>query len=101
MPKILPTDTPVGDDPGETDNRLSLVPSQFPAIEEWEDGEEYDLSQLPKGTKLRQISPGEFEVIPPTTATSSGPEEETEPKKTSPASGKPRAAMARMAEEME
>lgn len=98
---MLPTDVPVGDEPGETDNRLSLIPSDFPAIEGWEDGEEYSLTDLPKGTKLRQISPGEFEVIPPMPAAEDAAEDEEEPKKSAPVAGKPRAAMARMAEEME
>lgn len=54
------------EEPGEVDNRLSLVPSDFPAIADWQDGEEYDLDELGEGVKLRQISPGEFEVMPGT-----------------------------------
>ena len=52
------------EEPGSVDNRLSLIPSDFPAIQKWEDGEEYDPSELGEGVKLRQISEGEFEVIP-------------------------------------
>ena len=51
------------DEPGAVDNRLSLTPSDFPAVAKWRDGETYDLSEL-GNAKLRQISPGEFEVIP-------------------------------------
>lgn len=68
------------EEPGAVDNRMSLVPSDFPAIEEWEDGEEYELSELGEGVKLRQISPGEFEVIPPA-GVAGAEEEEAAPKK--------------------
>jgi len=50
-----------GTDPGAVDNRLSLDPSHpdwKDEIEDWEDGEEYDLK-----VKVRQLSPGEFEVL--------------------------------------
>lgn len=56
------------EEPGAVDNRLSLVPSDFPVIQEWEDGQEYSLSELGADVKIRQISPGEFEVMPPATA---------------------------------
>lgn len=52
------------DEPGAVDNRLSLSPAEFEVIQEWKDGETYSLSQLGRDVKLRQISPGEFEVIP-------------------------------------
>lgn len=56
------------EDAGMMDNRLSLNPNE-PAfrdvLAEWEDGGEYALTDLPEGTMLRQISPGEFEVMPP------------------------------------
>jgi len=52
------------EDPGEVDNRLSLNPEDFPVTEDWEDGESYPLTALGKGVTLRQISPGEFEVVP-------------------------------------
>lgn len=47
-------------DPGEIENRLSLNPSDpdnRDFLGSWEDGEEYTMI-----VKLRQISPGEFEV---------------------------------------
>ena len=50
-------------EPGMEDNRLSLNPTDFPVVKDWEDGEEYDLAELGEGTKLRQISMGEFEVV--------------------------------------
>jgi len=49
---------------GANDNVLRLNPEDFPQVSEWEDGETYELSEL-EGAKLRQISPGEFEIIPP------------------------------------
>ena len=67
------------DEPGAVDNRLSLVPSDFPAIEDWEDGETYKLSQVGKGVTLRQISPGEFEVLPPAAPPVEGEEEAAAP----------------------
>lgn len=50
------------EDAGEVENRLSLNVGEFPMIGKWEDGKEYPLTAL-KGAKLRQISPGEFEVV--------------------------------------
>jgi len=71
-----------GTDPGAEDNRLSLDPNNpdwKEAIADWEDGQEYELS-----VKVRQISPGEFEVIEVTPESESSdeeaaPEEESEP----------------------
>lgn len=56
-------------EPGAVDNRLSLVPKEF-GVEDWEDGKTYDIA-----LKVRQISPGEFEVIK---RTDSGELEESE-----------------------
>jgi hypothetical protein len=58
--------TPQGDmmtdnEPGAVDNRLSLDPnnpSWSDAIANWEDGKEYSVE-----VRLRQMSPGEFEVL--------------------------------------
>ncbi len=66
------------EEPGAVDNRLSLIPSDFPAIQKWEDGEEYDPSELGEGVKLRQISAGEFEVIPGPPVPGAAAEEEAE-----------------------
>ena len=47
-------------DPGEIQNRLSLDPSNpnwRDFVGSWEDGQEYTLT-----VKVRQVSPGEFEV---------------------------------------
>lgn len=52
-------------EPGEVENRLSLNPSQFPEIAEWGDGQEYDITIGGTTTKIRQMTPGEFEVVPP------------------------------------
>ena len=52
-----------GPEPGASDNLLSLNLKDFPMIKDWEDGETYELSDL-EGAQLRQISPGEFEVVP-------------------------------------
>lgn len=61
----------VENEPGMEDNRLSLNPND-PAwkdtLAEWEDGEEYPITDLPEGTMIRQISPGEFAVVPPVAA---------------------------------
>lgn len=64
------------DEPGAVDNRLSLTPADFPAVESWKDGETYELSELGSDVKLRQISPGEYEVIPPTSSEAPEPEED-------------------------
>jgi hypothetical protein len=85
------------EEPGAVDNRLSLIPSDFPVIEDWQDGEEYSLSELGADVKIRQISPGEFEVMPGAPA----PEEE-EPVPAAPAArngGYKNPAVAAMAEE--
>lgn len=55
------------DEPGAYDNRLSLTPADFPVVAKWRDGETYELSEL-GAAKIRQISPGEYEVIPATSA---------------------------------
>lgn len=44
--------------PGELDNRMSISVGSFPVIEQWEDGKLYRLDVL-----VRQVSPGEFEVV--------------------------------------
>jgi hypothetical protein len=48
------------DEPGAYDNRLSLDPNddRWPFVLDWEDGEEYTVT-----LRIRQISPGEFEVL--------------------------------------
>lgn len=76
---------PDKEEPGAVDNRLSLVPSDFPVIEDWEDGETYDLSELGDDVTLRQISPGEFEIIPGASARQQAAKEEAAPKR----SGRP------------
>jgi hypothetical protein len=53
------------EEPGAVDNRISWVPSEFPATEGWEDGGIYKLPAFGKGVTVRQISPGEGELIPP------------------------------------
>ena len=51
--------TMMGDEPGSTDNRLTLDPSAFGGFaQDWEDGQEYSMT-----VRVRQVSPGEFEVI--------------------------------------
>lgn len=50
-----------GDEPGAVGNRLSLDPNDdrwSSTVGEWADGETYNLNM-----KVRQISPGEFEVV--------------------------------------
>lgn len=89
MAKNLPIDEPAGPEPGELDNRLSLTPSQFPAVKGWKDGETYELSDLGEGVKLRQISPGEFEVVPPPGGTVAGEEEDEEATPAAPAAKTP------------
>lgn len=51
----------VGGEAGAVDNRLSLDPNsdQWPEVGEWKDGETYTFTNV----KVRQVSPGEFEVI--------------------------------------
>lgn len=63
------------DEPGAVDNRLSITPADFSVIAGWKDGNLYSISELGDGVMLRQISPGEFEVIPGT-ATAAEPEAE-------------------------
>ncbi len=60
------------EEPGAVDNRLSITPSDFPAVADWEDGQSYDISELGEGVQLRQISPGEFEVMPGSDAENAG-----------------------------
>jgi hypothetical protein len=58
--------TDAGIEPGTVDNRLSLDPSDerwSKAVDSWEDGEEYELT-----LSVKQISPGEYEVISATPA---------------------------------
>lgn len=59
-----------GIEPGTVDNRLSLDPSDTrwaKSVDSWEDGEEYELT-----LSVKQISPGEYEVM------SATPSKETE-----------------------
>ena len=52
------------EDPGAIENRLTVNPEDFPNILDWQDGRTYKITEL--GAKqIRQISPGEFEVIAP------------------------------------
>lgn len=51
------------EDAGAIENRLTLNPDDFPVTQDWEDGETYKLSDLGGDTEIRQISPGEFEVM--------------------------------------
>ena len=76
---ILSPDPRVSDgtDPGAEDNRLSLDPNNpdwKEAIADWEDGEEYTVT-----ARVRQISPGEFEVIEVLPEEETDTEEEAEP----------------------
>lgn len=103
-----PSDVVVADkdEPGAVDNRLSLVPSDFPVTEDWEDGQEYDLSELGDDVKLRQISPGEFEVIPGASARQAASDEEAageppaKPSRGTAKTGYRNPAVASMADEM-
>lgn len=67
------------DEPGAQDNILEITPSDFPATQSWEDGQIYDVSELGAGVKLRQISPGKFEVMPGGPAEAAPVAEEGEP----------------------
>lgn len=67
------------DEAGATDNRLSLTPSQFEFTKDWRDGETYTLT-----VEVRQISPGEFEVVK---ADAQGAPESEEPGNTEQPSG--------------
>ncbi len=65
-------------DAGGVENRLSLNPNDerwAEALASWEDGEEYELT-----VRVKQVSPGEFEVIDasPEEATEAPPEAEEE-----------------------
>lgn len=86
-------------EPGMEDNRLSLDPNN-PAwkdtLAEWEDGEEYPITDLPEGTMIRQISPGEFSVVPPVESPAAETETEEEPAETPMPSRKTKAAAAMM-----
>jgi hypothetical protein len=69
-------------DPGAEDNLLSLDPNDpnwAEEIAEWEDGQEYDLD-----VKVRQISPGQFEVLQAVPKSESPAEEENEPETPTP-----------------
>lgn len=85
-------------EPGAVDNRLSLVPSQFPMTEDWIDGETYDLSELGSDTQIRQISPGEFELIPGASTRQAAVDEEAAPAPTRGRYSNP--AVASMADEI-
>lgn len=64
-------------EPGEVENRLSLNPNDpdfVDTIGDWEDGNEYTLSNV----KVRQISPGEFEVLSMDSGTPSDDAESSE-----------------------
>lgn len=61
----------MSDEAGATDDRLSLTPSKFPIIEDWEDGQKYTIT-----LEVEQISPGEFQVF---SATSPGAATNEEP----------------------
>lgn len=76
----------MGDEPGSQDNRLTLRPTDFPMTEDWKDGETYSLSEL-GDAKIRQISAGEFEVIP--AAAAGGRTEGEEPGNTEQPQGGP------------
>ncbi len=92
------------EEPGAVDNRLSITPSDFPAVAEWEDGQEYDISELGEGVKLRQISPGEFEVMPGSEAENAGeaaaPGEEADAAAAAPAKRRGNPAVEDLAGEM-
>lgn len=53
------------DEPGGNENRLHLNPNdtRWPAVLEWADDQTYTF----KSVKVRQVSPGEFEVLSATT----------------------------------
>lgn len=65
-----------GEDPGAIENRLTVNPEDFPVIAEWVDGETYRLTELGKGVMIRQVSPGEFEIVPPAGAAAAAAAEE-------------------------
>lgn len=67
------------DEPGAVDNRLSISPAEFPVIQKWRDGDTYDLAELGTDVRLRQISPGEFEVIPGVASTAPEVDEDANP----------------------
>lgn len=83
-----------GPEPGASDNLLSLNLKDFPMIKDWEDGETYELSDL-EGAQLRQISPGEFEVVPGV----SEEVEEEKPESPAPKKGYKNPAVEAMSEE--
>jgi len=67
------------DEPGAVENRLSLDPTNdawADTIGNWDDGEEYTVE-----VKVRQISPGEFEVLEATPKEEAEEEEQPAPKK--------------------
>jgi len=64
-----------GDEGGAEDNRLSLNPNDpkwKDMVAAWEDGQEYDVSG-----RIRQISPGEYEVVTMKAAEGAQADEET------------------------
>lgn len=61
QPNVSGQDTGMQDEAGAQDNRLSLSPSDpkwSDFVGSWKDGQKYSLT-----VDVRQISPGEFEVI--------------------------------------
>lgn len=67
----------MNDEAGAAEERLSLTPSKYPFVEDWEDGQTYTIT-----LKVQQISPGEFQVMSATTPGDGTPEEpgtETQP----------------------
>lgn len=52
-------------EPGAVENRLSINPADFPEIEDWEDGQSYEIKIGGTKTRMTQISTGEFEVEAP------------------------------------
>lgn len=71
-----------GVEPGTVDNRLSLDPSDSrwgKAVDSWEDGEEYEIK-----ITVKQISPGEYEVLSatPTKEAESSAEDSSETEET-------------------
>lgn len=63
------------------DNRVSWIPDEFPATKKWEDGGEYPIPAFGKGAMLRQISPGEGELVPGTPPAEEVEEEAPAPKR--------------------
>lgn len=53
---------------GELDNVLRISPGDHPEIKDWEDGKNYRITDA----LIRQISPGEFELVGRITVTEAG-----------------------------